>query len=178
MLLYDNCVKINIPEEYKDISDYLAAMNYQYMFMAEIGKDYFLIVDLMQPVVEVDLHIEDILAMNDIKGPRIQEIEYSSEIFRKSLNIFIKKHSSKIIPKPIQKATNGLDHVYMVINANISRKDGVLREMTIILGICKHKLADVIISIFVEGEIEEAKQAELKEMISTVEMVDTHVFTQ
>lgn len=176
MLLYDNSIDINIPSSYEDISHLVAAQNYQYMFAGEFGQEEFLIVDLMQPVAEVDLHIEDILGMNDVDRPNVVMVEYTSNEFKQGIETFLNKFSSKIKPVQVEKELESLNWICVRIDGYISRNDGKVRLMHIYIGVTKYALSDIVISLFKEGPVCVEKEAQIKEMMRTVRVLNPDIF--
>ncbi|KAI5190823.1 hypothetical protein NEMIN01_1225 [Nematocida minor] len=176
MLLYDNSIDIRIPKEHKDISQLIAAQNYQYMFAGGSDQDEFLIVDLMQPVPEVDLHIEDILGMNDVDSAKVISIEYTSDGFKQGIDTFLHKYSSSAKPVKVEKEPNALDWMCARIDGYISRNDGKVRLMHIYIGVTKYTLSDIVISIFKEGVVSEEKEKEIQEMMRTVKVLNSDIF--
>ncbi|KAI5166491.1 hypothetical protein NEIG_01705 [Nematocida sp. ERTm5] len=176
MLLYDNSIDIKIPKEHKDISHLIAAQNYQYMFAGGSEQDEFLIVDLMQPVPEVDLHIEDILGMNDVDGATVVSIEYTSKDFKRGIDTFLNKHRSSIKPSIVEKQPEMLDWMIAKIDGYISRNDGKVRLMHIYIGVTKYALSDIVLSLFKEGDINKEKEEEIHDMMSTVKVLNSDIF--
>lgn len=176
MLLYENSIDIKIPKGYRDISHLVAAQNYQYMFAGDSGQEEFLIIDLMQPVAEVDLHIEDILGMNDVDRPSIVSVEYTSDEFKRGIDTFLNKSSSKVSPRKVEKEGNALEWMFTRIDGYISRNDGKVRLMHIYIGVTKYVYSDIVISMFKEGPIEDGKEEEIRSMMKTVEVLNSDIF--
>ncbi|KAI5171200.1 hypothetical protein NEFER03_0602 [Nematocida sp. LUAm3] len=178
MQLYDESIEVDIPVRYKDISQLIAAQKYQYMFACDAqDTDNFLIVDLMQPVAEVDLHMEDILGMNDVEAPRIVSVVYTCEQFMKSINMFLARYKSKVIPERIENPSESLEWVSALIEGRVTRSDGVQRYIQIVVSIMKHSLSDIVISIFKEGNIREEEKEEILRMNRSVRVLNPCIFT-
>lgn len=176
MLLYDKSIEAPVPPEYKDISHLVAAPKYQYMFAGSAeDKDDFMLIDLMQPAIEVDLHIEEILTMNEVKKPAVASIEYTSGAFKESLEIFSSRYKSRASLVQVEKEGE-LDWVCVQINGNISRNDGITRHMRLVIGITRHSLADIVISMFKEETLPEERLAQVKEMVKKVRVIDPSIF--
>ncbi|KAH9385936.1 uncharacterized protein NEMAJ01_0832 [Nematocida major] len=176
MLLYDESIDIKIPNEYKDISNLIAAQNYQYMFVGGSDQDEVLIVDLMQPVPDVDLHIEDILGMNDVDGATVISVEYTSDEFKQGIHTFLNKYRSKVGIVQRDRHPGMLNWMCTRIDGYISRNDGKVRRMHIYIGVTKHTLSDIVISLFKEGDIDQKQEESIKEMISTVQVINSDIF--
>lgn len=176
MLLYDNAIEAAVPPEYKDISHLVAAPKYQYMFAGSAEKqDDFMLIDLMQPAVEVDLHIEEILTMNEVQKPVIAWIEYTSDIFKKNLDIFCSRYKCR---RSLQKVERDgeLDWVCVQIDGNILRNDGITRHMRLIIGITRHPLSDIVVSMFKEETLPDEREKQIKQMVKQIRVLDPSIF--
>ncbi|KAI5133680.1 hypothetical protein NEAUS04_0527 [Nematocida ausubeli] len=176
MFLYDNSIDIKIPREHRDISQLIAAQNYQYMFAGGTDQDEFLIVDLMQPIPDVDLHIEDILGMNDVDGATVVSIQYTSTEFKRGIDTFLGKYRSSVRPVEVKKQPDMLDWMIAKVDGYISRNDGKVRLMHIYIGVTKYALSDIVLSLFKEGDVSAEKEAEIHEMMSTVKVLNSDIF--
>ncbi|OAG29036.1 hypothetical protein NEDG_01175 [Nematocida displodere] len=177
MLLYEDSIDIAVPEGYKNISHMMAAQNYQYMFAGDDETDNFMIIDLMQPIQEVDLHIEDILSMNDIVDPQIVSLKYTCASFKEGIGAFLAKYKSTIHPELVEKTAEGLNWMCAELEARVSRNDGVVRSIQITIGVTKYTLSDIVTSVFRETKNEKQEEA-VRKMVQTIQVLNTDIFIQ
>jgi len=178
MLLYEGSIEIDVPVGYTDISRLLGVHSYQRTFAKQGNKDDFVIIDVMHPVEQADMHIEDILRMNEIFTPSIQEIEYTSREFRKSIHMYMKKH--KCTQKPIQrnKKEQEYEWIYTRLSGEVTKNDGEIKSVEIVIGITKYVLCDIVISVFKEETYTEQEIEDIKNMIKTIRVINHNAFIQ
>ncbi|KAI5186634.1 hypothetical protein NEHOM01_1602 [Nematocida homosporus] len=177
MLLYNKSLDIRVPTGYRDISDMIAAKMYQYMFVCDQDNyDDFLIIDLMEPKEQIDLHIEEIMDMNEIKQPKLLLVEYSTSQFAKSLNIFANKYKCRGVPREVEWPSDSQPWACVHIIGEIARSDGKPRQVNVLIGISKYQMSDIVISMFREGELALEKKEDFFHMVQTVEVIDPSIF--
>lgn len=172
MLLYDNSIEIDIPKKYQDISGMLQARDYQYIFFDPTSSgDNVLIIDLMEPEKDVSLHIEEIIHINDITAPQVIAASTTTqEDFSK-----IKAVSGKYMgPDPnlvdvADACTSRWAWVYlkgMVPNRARDRD----KTLYVFVGINRHPLSDIVLSIFREQPITDEDVSAYARMLSDINL--------
>lgn len=178
MLLYDGSIELDIPNRYQDISRLMAAQSYQCMFAGESETDDFLIVDLMQPIKEVDLHVEEILEMNNVESPEIITLEYTSPEFESGVKAFLAKYKGSVEASKVEKQEKEPEWMCTHLYGKISRNDGITRTLHMIIGVAKHELTDIVVSVFKESAVSKEAEEQIKQMLRNVKVHDPNIFSK
>jgi len=178
MLLYNRSIEIDVPESYRDISAQMVAQDYQYVLAREGDSENFMFIDLMRPHPDVDLHIEDIIQMNEIDMPTILEMSYTSQGFKKGIYMFLMKYKSQIKPKLEKREEGGLEWMFSQMEGEMTRNDGDTRRMFIVVGVAKYLACDVVISIFKEDMFTEREIDHARKMVREVKVLNNDLFIE
>ncbi|KAI5189024.1 hypothetical protein NECID01_0379 [Nematocida sp. AWRm77] len=177
MLLYNSSIKIDIPEDYRDISFLLVGLDYQCMFTRDSSTDDFIIVDLMQSLEEIDLHIEDILGMNDVEECVVQSLEYTSPAFQEGISMFVSRRKCVESPKIVEKGPAVMEWMFSHTKGMVTRSDGRSRSLNIFIGVAKYSMADIVVSVFKEASVTSEEKESLKRIIQSIEVLNPDLFT-
>lgn len=178
MLLYDGSIELDIPARYRDISQLMAAQSYQCMFAGESETDDFLIVDLLQPIKEVDLHVEEILEMNNVEHPEVLSLEYTSPEFESGVKAFLAKYKGATKVGKVERQPKEPEWMCTHLYGKISRNDGVTRSLHMIIGVAKHELTDIVVSVFKESAVSKEAEEQIKQMLRNVKVLDPNIFSK